>query len=132
MRVFKPMDSFLSSFSMLLVMSGCGGGGSSGGSETGPTASNVYINQDIVLEPQLSPSILQFSTTATGSISPSPKLKGPAGVAFIGLAVDGPGNLYVAVQFILLRFQARRFWFMRRERVERQLRPERLQAHRPD
>jgi hypothetical protein len=95
MRVFKLMDSLLFGFSMLLVMSGCGGGGSSGGSGTGPTASNVYINQDIVLEPQLSPSILQFSTTATGSVSPSPKLKGPAGVAFIGLAVDGPGNLYV-------------------------------------
>ena len=94
MHTFKLMDSFLSAFSLLLVMSGCGGG-SSGGSGTGPTASNVYINQDIVLEPQLSPSILQFSTTATGSVSPSPKLKGPAGVAFIGLAVDGPGNLYV-------------------------------------
>ena len=94
MHTFKLMDSFLSAFSLLLVMYGCGGG-SSGGSGTGPTASNVYINQDIVLEPQLSPSILQFSTTATGSVSPSPKLKGPAGVAFIGLAVDGPGNLYV-------------------------------------
>jgi hypothetical protein len=95
MNIFKLMNSFLFGFSMLLVMSGCGGGGSSGGSGTDPTASNVYINQDIVLEPQLSPSILQFLTTATGSVSPNPKLKGSAGVAFIGLAVDGLGNLYV-------------------------------------
>jgi hypothetical protein len=94
MHTFKLMDSFLFGFSMLLVMSGCGGG-SNGGSGTGPTASNVYINENFPLEPQRSASILQFSTTATGSVSASPKLTGPAGVAFVGLAVDGPGNLYV-------------------------------------
>ena len=98
MRVSKLMGGTLFGFSWLLIPAGCGSGGmasNGGGGGTGPMASNVYINQDIVLEPQLSPSILQFSTTATGGVSPSPKLKGPAGVAFIGLAVDGPGNLYV-------------------------------------
>ena len=52
MRVSKLMGGTLFGFSWLLIPAGCGSGGmasNGGGGGTGPMASNVYINQDIVL-----------------------------------------------------------------------------------
>jgi hypothetical protein len=40
-------------------------------------------------------SILQISTTANGTVSPTATLTGQANVVFAGLAVDGTGNAYV-------------------------------------
>ncbi len=98
MRVFKLMGGTLVSFSWLLIPAGCGSGGmtsNGGGGGNGPSSANVYITQDIILDPQLSQSVMQFSTSATGNVTPSTTLKGPAGVVLSGLAVDGTGNLYV-------------------------------------
>jgi hypothetical protein len=77
------------------ALGACGGGAGGGDGSSGSTASNVYITQDVIFEPQLSQNIFQFPTTATGSVSPTQSLKGPAGVTFNGLAVDTTGILYV-------------------------------------
>jgi hypothetical protein len=98
MRVFKLMGGTLVGFSWLLIPAGCGSGGmasNGGGGGNSPSSANVYITQDIILDPQLSQSVMQFSTSATGNVTPSTRLKGPAGVVLNGLAVDGTGNLYV-------------------------------------
>src|SRR5271169_1969766 len=77
-------------------MPGCGGGG--GGTLTGPAAGpSIYLTQDnlVLFGPPLPSNILQFSTTANGTVSPTSTLTGPASVVFSGLAVDGTGNAYV-------------------------------------
>jgi hypothetical protein len=98
MRVLKLIGGTLVGFGWLLIQAGCGSGGmasNGGGGGNGPSSANVYITQDIILDPQLSQSVMQFSTSATGNVTPSTTLKGPAGVFLSGLAVDGTGNLYV-------------------------------------
>jgi len=98
MRAFKLKGGALLGFSLLLIAAGCGGSGmasNGGGGGNGPSPQNVYITQDVLLDPQLSQSVMQFSTSGTGNVTPSTTLKGPAGVFLSGLAVDGTGNLYV-------------------------------------
>jgi hypothetical protein len=98
MRTIKMMGGTLLSFSWLLIAAGCSSGGftiKSGGGGNGPSAENVYITQDIILDPQLSQNIMQFSASATGNVTPSTVLKGPASVSLNGLAVDATGNLFV-------------------------------------
>jgi hypothetical protein len=99
MRVSKVMGGTLVGFSLLLIITaGCGSGGmvsNGGGGGNGPSSANVYITQDTILEPQLSQSVMQFSASATGNVTPGTTLRGPAGVVLNGLAVDVTGNLYV-------------------------------------
>jgi len=98
MRAFKLTGGTLLGFSLLVIAAGCGGGGTAGnggGGGNGPSPQNVYITQDVLLDPQLSQNVMQFPTSGTGNVTPSTTLKGPAGVFLSGLAVDGTGNLYV-------------------------------------
>jgi hypothetical protein len=98
MRTFKLMGAALLGFSLLFVTAGCGSGGmpsNGGGGGNGPSPENVYITQDVILDPQLSQNVMQFPTSGTGNVTPSTTLKGPAGVLLSGLAVDGTGNLFV-------------------------------------
>lgn len=98
MWAFKLMHGILLGFSLLVIAAGCGDGGmasNSGGGGNSPSPQNVYITQDVILDPQLSQNVMQFPTSGTGNVTPSTTLKGPAGVFLSGLAVDGTGNLYV-------------------------------------
>jgi hypothetical protein len=80
---------------LLIVVAGCGSGG--GGTLTGPGAGpSIYLTQDnLTFGGTLPSNILQFSTTANGTVSPTATLTGPDNVVFTGLAVDGTGNAYV-------------------------------------
>lgn len=93
MPSFRLASSFLFGLSLLVVTAGCG---SSGGLSTlsGPTAEpSIYLTDSV---PSATTSnILQFPTTANGTVSPTATLTGPANVVFSGLAVDGAGNAYV-------------------------------------
>jgi hypothetical protein len=82
---------------LLIVIAGCGSSGGGGGALTGPVAGpSIYVTQDNpTLGSTLPSNILQFSTTANGTVSPTATLTGPANVVFSGLAVDGTGNAYV-------------------------------------
>ena len=83
---------------LLMLMVGCGGSGGGGSTLTGPAAGpSIYLTQDnlILGGPPLPSNILQFPTTANGTVSPTATLTGPANVVFSGLAVDGTGNAYV-------------------------------------
>src|ERR1022692_67670 len=83
---------------LLIVIAGCGGSGGGGGTLTGPAAApSSYLTQDNLTfgGPPLPSNILQFSTTANGTVSPAATLTGPANVVFSGLAGDGKGNAYV-------------------------------------
>jgi len=80
----------------LIVIAGCGGSG--GGSLASPGVEpSVYLTQDTpIFEPtERGSSILQFSATSNGAVSPTATLTGPPNVVFSGLAVDGTGNAYV-------------------------------------
>ncbi len=88
-RRFGLMNGFL--LGLLLVTAGCGGGG--GGSLTGPSAGpSLYVTQDT---PTVPSTVLQFSATTNGTVSPSSTLTVTANVVFSGLAVDGAGHAYV-------------------------------------
>ena len=98
--------ALLIGFSGVAVIAGCNGGMSnSGGTNTGgsPTsgtgslspAASFYLVQDDLPLPS---TILQFSRTANGSVSPASTITGPANVGFTALTVDGLGNLYVGGQ----------------------------------
>ena len=83
----------------LCLLYGCGGGGGGGGGGTlpGPGAGPcIYLTQDnlTIGGPPLASNILQFPTSANGTVSPTATLTGPADVVFSGLAVDGTGNAY--------------------------------------
>jgi hypothetical protein len=85
----------------LALLAGCGGG--SGGSKTvtpppPPQAiPSVYVIQNpAVFGGTVGPQILQFPQTASGVVSPSATITGPAGDNFIYLATDGSGNIYTA------------------------------------
>jgi hypothetical protein len=84
---------------LLIVIAGCGGSGG-GGHLTGPAAvPSIYVIQDNLTNvggPPLPANILQFPTTANGTVSPTAILTAPANVIFGGLAVDGAGNAYVS------------------------------------
>lgn len=91
-------SSFFSLSLLLIAILGCGGasvssGGGSGtggsGNKTGPlTPSNsVYVTSNS--------SVLQFSRTANGSVTPAATITGPLGFSPHGLAIDSAGNLYV-------------------------------------
>jgi hypothetical protein len=79
---------------LLIVIAGCGSGrGSLRGPAAGPS---IYLTQDNpTFSGTLPSNILQFSTTANGTVSPTATLTGPDNVVFTGLAVDGTGNAYV-------------------------------------
>jgi hypothetical protein len=85
---------------LLLLYVGCGGGNSGGntggtGGGTGGTSAATTIN---VFEGNLFPTpsqVLQFSKTASGSVSPISTITGPADVLFEEMAVDASGNVYV-------------------------------------
>jgi len=82
---------------LLVLASGCGGGGTMGGGTGGgggPVGPSLYVTQDLEVSSPVS-SIMQFSNDSNGSVSPSSTVKGPTGVSFQGLAVDATGNLYV-------------------------------------
>ena len=82
---------YVVTLALLIVIAGCGSGG---GTLTTPAAGpSIYLTQDVPLT-QAS-NILQFSTTANGTASPTSTLTGPDNVVFSGLAVDGTGNAYV-------------------------------------
>jgi hypothetical protein len=81
---------------LLIVMAGCGSSGS--GTLIGPAAGpSIYLTQEnfTLSGPPLPSNILQFPTTANGTVSPIATLTGPANVVFSGLAVDGTGTAYV-------------------------------------
>ena len=91
---------------LLLGLSSCGGGGNSGAppvtvdpiTNPGNSPSQsfyVTVDNDAFSPPQPS-SVLQFSRTATGTVSPLGTLTGPAGVIFSSAVIDASGNLYVA------------------------------------
>jgi hypothetical protein len=82
---------------LLIVIAGCGGGGSGSLASPGAAGPSIYLTQDNLTlgGPPLPSNILQFPTTANGTVSPTATLKGPANVFFSGLAVDSAGNAYV-------------------------------------
>lgn len=94
MRSLRLTNIFLIGLSLLLVTAGCGSGGSTlNGPEAGPS---ILLTQAIpTFGSTQTSNILQFSTTANGTVSPTATLTGPANVVFSGLAVDGTGNAYV-------------------------------------
>ena len=94
----------------LITMSSCAGGGkgsTGSGSGTPPppppaAATNIYVvASNRFLTGQLdTPPIVQFSTAASGSVTPAVTLPSPAGVEFVSVATDSEGQLYVgAVTF---------------------------------
>jgi hypothetical protein len=90
---------YVATLVLLIVIAGCGGSGGSRGTLTGPAATpSIYLTQDNLTlgGPPLPSNVLQFPTTANGTVSPTATLTGPANVVFGGLAVDGPGNAYVS------------------------------------
>jgi hypothetical protein len=105
---FRLTSSALTCISLILITVGCGGGaGSSGGTGSGTTgggstaevpsaAVSIYVTQDNVgFGPPQPSSILQFSRTTSGSVSPTSTITGPADVIFNAVNVDATGNLYV-------------------------------------
>jgi hypothetical protein len=84
---------------MISSLVGCSGGSGSsvgGGIKTPSAAKNIYVIQNSLTFPLTPGSVLQFSATASGSISPQNTITAPAGNDFQGLATDAEGNLYVA------------------------------------
>jgi hypothetical protein len=53
------------------------------------------VVQNAVQSGGVADSVLEFSATANGSVSPAATLTGPAGVVFKSVAVDTSGNLYI-------------------------------------
>ena len=114
MRLLKTTvtvsDLLISTALALAFLVGCGGGsmnngGSKNGGGPGPgvpsVATSLYVfqNNDAFFPPSPS-SVLQFLRTATGNVSPSATISGPANVVFSALSVDAAGDLYVAGETI--------------------------------
>jgi len=84
---------------ILLILAGCGGNSSSvhtggGGTQPPSAAKDVYVIQSPVSYGMSSGTILQFSATASGSVSPESTITAPADTAFQGLATDSDGDIY--------------------------------------
>lgn len=88
------------SFSVgLACLTACGGGGivtSTGGTNGVPSVPSVYVIQNPATFGSGTPMILKFSATASGSVSPTATINGPANTAFNALSVDGAGNIYTS------------------------------------
>jgi hypothetical protein len=85
---------------IIASLTGCGGSssmgkGGSGGTNPPSEAKNVYVIQAPVSYGASSGSILQFSATASGSVSPVSTIIAPTDTAFQGLVTDSDGNIYV-------------------------------------
>jgi len=75
------------------------GGGGGGGTTTPTAAKSIYVIQNSLTFPITPGSILQFSTAASGSISPENIITPPAtSDDFQGLATDADGNVYVSTR----------------------------------
>ena len=85
----------------LLISAGCGGGNSpSSFTPSSPAgAHTIYVVQNALALGGTSDSVLEFSATANGDVSPAASLTGPAGAWFTSVAVDTSGSLYVAVEY---------------------------------
>lgn len=88
---------------VLTCLASCSGGGSStssrGGGNGGTGTSGltrVYVIQNPATFGSGIPTILQFSATASGSVSPTATISGPTNTAFNALATDGAGNIYAS------------------------------------
>jgi hypothetical protein len=84
----------------IALLVGCGGGS---GSKIVPppimptVTPSVYVIQNpATFGGTGTPEILQFRQTASGAVSPSATITGPAGANFIYLGADGSGNVYTA------------------------------------
>ena len=71
-----------------------GGGGNDGAVISGVTS--VYVIQNPANFGSGIPTILQFSGTASGNVSPTATISGPPNTAFNALATDGAGNIYAS------------------------------------
>ncbi|MGA7341639.1 MAG: hypothetical protein WBE72_15850 [Terracidiphilus sp.] len=89
---------------VIASLAGCGGrgsstGGNGGGTTTPAAAKNIYVIQNSLTFPLTPGSILQFSATTSGSVSPQNTIIPPAaGDDLQGLATDAQGNVYVATR----------------------------------
>ncbi len=97
---------FAATYLIFAVIAGCGGSGSTTSAPVTPTApptpaltaSNSFCVTDNPLSAFLpetqGPSILQFSRTANGAVSPASTITGPVGLNFDAVTVDAAGTLY--------------------------------------
>lgn len=90
----------------IVSLAGCGGksatSGGGGGNPPPPpptAAKSIYVIQNSLTFPITPGSILQFSTAASGNITPENTITPPAaGDDLQGLATDSDGNLYVSTR----------------------------------
>jgi hypothetical protein len=94
------MGKTLIYLSLALCIAGCSGGGSN---TTPPTqiistpttgAASVYVIQNPATYGNGSGTILQFSASSTGSVSPTATITAPANTSFNTLSTDSTGNIY--------------------------------------
>jgi hypothetical protein len=99
MKAFQVSQIAFAGLAIMAGITGCGGSGSGSKTVTPPPQAvpSVYVIQNpAVYGGTVGPQILQFPLTASGVVSPSATITGPAGDNFIYLATDGTGNIYTA------------------------------------
>jgi sugar lactone lactonase YvrE len=100
--VFETGFGMLVAGTVLPILVGCGGPSTINiskppGTPTPPAgATSVYVIQNPATFGSGSGAILQFSATATGSVSPTSTITASANTSFNGLATDSTGDIYVS------------------------------------
>jgi hypothetical protein len=87
----------------LAMLTGCGGGtttttatGTTTPTPIAPGASSIYVVQNPAVLGNGSGTVLQFATTASGSLMPVTSFAAPASASFNSVAADSSNNLYVS------------------------------------
>ena len=93
MSAFPSVFKVMTVSAVLINIAGCAGPASTPPPSRGTT---LYVIQNPATFGSGNGAILQFSASASGSVSPTATINGPANTSFNGLAADGTGNIYTS------------------------------------
>ncbi len=98
LRTSARTATALASLALVLAVAGCASNGTTYGNTTGAPGIGVYVIQNTAATSTspASASILEFSTSATGTATPISTIANPGVSSLAFLAVDGTGNLYTS------------------------------------
>lgn len=97
-RTTSRTAAALASLALVLALAGCASAGTTYGNTTGAPGTGVYVIQNTAATStsSASASVLEFSTSASGTATPIATIANPGVTSFAFLAVDATGNVYTA------------------------------------